>query len=258
MQGERIDDYIADVTRLCRRLKLSDADSMRYFIQRLQPHIQSYVTLARPTDFQEAESLARMKQLADVNQSTHDSRSILSQMEAMFTKLMAQSKPTNSPTIAAVSTESTQPHVDKDWMNSLGKLNNCKNTINNVLFLILILPLSLSQRTLTQRFSQMCNWSGQPNRQMNQMQRQINRSESELHRYRNPHRPDFRSYGRSFRTVEGDPVCSFCQHFGHNWRNCHQRSSRDPRLPPPQGNEPPRTQFSGRINSREQHPPLNG
>ena len=30
-KGERIDDYIADITRICKRLKLSDADSVRYF-----------------------------------------------------------------------------------------------------------------------------------------------------------------------------------------------------------------------------------
>lgn len=33
VQGEHIDDYIADVTRLCELLKLFDADSMRYFIR---------------------------------------------------------------------------------------------------------------------------------------------------------------------------------------------------------------------------------
>ena len=36
-------------------------------------------------DFQEAESLARMKELVESNQNASDSRSILSQMEAMFT-----------------------------------------------------------------------------------------------------------------------------------------------------------------------------
>lgn len=87
MQGERIDDYIADVT-LCKRLKLTDADSMRYFIQGLQPHLQSYVTLARPKDFQEAESPARMKELVDLNQHASDNKSLLSQIETMFTKLM--------------------------------------------------------------------------------------------------------------------------------------------------------------------------
>ena len=42
---------------------------MCYFTQGLQPHIQSYVTLARPKTFQEAESLARMKELVANNQS---------------------------------------------------------------------------------------------------------------------------------------------------------------------------------------------
>ena len=36
-------------------------------------------------DFQEAESLARMKELVESNQNASDSRSIFSQMEAMFT-----------------------------------------------------------------------------------------------------------------------------------------------------------------------------
>ena len=32
-QGEPIDDYITDITRLCKRLKLSDAETVRYFIE---------------------------------------------------------------------------------------------------------------------------------------------------------------------------------------------------------------------------------
>ena len=46
------------------------------------------------------------------------------------------------------------------------------------------------------------NWQGPPNRQFEQLQRQINRLENELRRYQNPHRPDFRSFGRSFRSAE--------------------------------------------------------
>lgn len=258
VQGERINDYSADITRLCKRLKLSDADSIHYFIQGLQQHIQSYVTLARPKDFQEAESLTRMKELVDINQSASDTKSVLSQMEAMFTKLMTQSKATNPQTIAAVSTESTQPQLDKrlDELNRQIKQLQ-KHTQQFPAPNSNIAAITQPENAEAQRFSQMRNWSGQPNRQIDQMQRQINRLESELRRYQNPRRLDFRSYGRSFRTVEGDPVCSFCHRIGHTWRNCHQRN-RAPRLPPTQGNGPPRTQFSGRTNSREQHPPLNG
>ena len=95
-------------------------------------------------------------------------------------------------------------------MISLGKLNKSRNTINDVLLLggTNIAAIAQPENAEAQRFSQMRNWSGQ--RQTDQMQRQINRLESELRRNQNPRRPDFRSYGRSFRIVESDPVCSFC------------------------------------------------
>ena len=64
---------------------------MCYFTQGLQPHIQSYVTLARPKTFQEAESLARMKELVANNQSVPDTQSVINQMEAMLQKLMTHS-----------------------------------------------------------------------------------------------------------------------------------------------------------------------
>lgn len=199
-----------------------------------------------------------MKELVDINQHASDSKSLLSQMETMFTKLMTQSKTPNPPTIAAVSTGSTPPPLDKRLddlsrqIKQLQKHNQQRPAPNSY-----IAAIAQPESAEPQRFSQMRSWPGQPHSQIDQMQCQINRLESELRRYQNPRRPDFRSYGRNFRTVEGDPVCSFCQRVGHTWRNCHQRS-RDPRLPPSQGNGPSRPQFSGRINSREQHPPLNG
>lgn len=49
-------------------------------------------------------------------------------------------------------------------MNSFGKLNNSN-----------IAAITQPENTEAQRFSQMRNWSGQPNRQIDQMQRQINR-----------------------------------------------------------------------------------
>ena len=77
---------------------------MRYFTQGLQPHIQSYVTLARPKNFQEAESLARVKELVGTTQRTTETESI--RMETMISKLMThQPKHSDSKTAAAVSAE---------------------------------------------------------------------------------------------------------------------------------------------------------
>lgn len=82
---EPIDDYIADITRLCKRLMLSDAECLRYFTQGLNPEIQGYVTLARPKTLQEAESMARMKELVDKNQPKSDNQSALAQMQTVLT-----------------------------------------------------------------------------------------------------------------------------------------------------------------------------
>ena len=48
---EPIDDYITDITRLCKRLTLSDAETVRYFIKGLQGDLQAYVSLSRPKTF---------------------------------------------------------------------------------------------------------------------------------------------------------------------------------------------------------------
>ena len=86
---------------------------MRYFTQGLQPHIQSYVTSARPKTFQEAESLAHIKELVGNNQSVPDTQSVINQMEAMIQKLMTQAVSVNSSTIVTASVEPIPSHFDK-------------------------------------------------------------------------------------------------------------------------------------------------
>ena len=54
--GEPLDDYIADITHLTKRLKLSDIESMGYFIEGLSCDLQVYFSLSQPQNFQEAES----------------------------------------------------------------------------------------------------------------------------------------------------------------------------------------------------------
>ena len=74
------------------------------------------------------------------------------------------------------------------------------------------------------------NWQGQPNRQIEQLQWQVSCLQDELRRYQNPRQSDFRSFGRSIRTTEGDPICTYCQRVGHTWHNSRQRIRRDPHL----------------------------
>lgn len=179
-----------------------------------------------------------------------DTQSVINQMEAMFQKLMAQTVSVKPPTIAVASADPVPSQIDRRFDELSKQLKQLqKQSTQRQTYSAGIAAYDQPQ-TVPTRFNQTHNWQGQPTRQIDQMQRQINRLESELRRYQNLRRPDFRSYGRNFCTVEGDPICSFCQRVGHTWRTCQQRG-RDPRLPPNQVRFANRPQFSVQPNSRQ-------
>ena len=253
-KGESIDDYVADITRLTKRLKLSDKESMRYLVEGLQPDIQAYVSLNRPKSFQEAESLARMKDIVNQRQGVSDSQSLLTQMQAMFNKFMVTSAE-NTKTIAAVATTPPTSPSDKridDLTKQVKQLQKEQRQEAAASAMA-----AYDQPTGSPRPFQARNWQGQPNRQMEQLQRQVARLQQDLQRYQNPRRADFRSYGRSFRSIEGDPICSFCKKIGHSWRVCRQRN-RDPRLPVTTPTGQSRPEYSRPPGNRSYNPQLNG
>ena len=167
-----------------------------------------------------------MKELVANNQSVPDTQSVINQMEAMFQKLMTQTVSPKPPTIAATSAEPMPSQFNKRFDELSKQLKQLqKQTTQRPASHASVAAYDQPQSSPL-RFNQTRNWQGQPTRQIDQMQRQINRLENELRRCQNPRRPDFR-------TVEGDPICSFCQRVGHTWRTCQQHG-RDPRLPPNQ------------------------
>ena len=78
--GEPSDDYMDDITRLTKRLKLSDIESMRYFIEGLPSDLQAYVALSQPKNFQEAQSYARMKDIVNQRQGFSENQLALNQL----------------------------------------------------------------------------------------------------------------------------------------------------------------------------------
>ena len=236
--NEPIDDYITDITRLCKRLKLSDVETIRYFIGGLQGDLQAYVSLGRPKTFQEAESLARMKDIVNRRQGATDNQSILKHMETMFTKFMEQPSST-SKVIAAAAPAPSISNTDQkleDMSAQLKQIQKQQQRHQQQLQASYAMA-AYDQPQGPSRPSQIRNWQGQHNTQVDQLQRQVTRLENELRRYQNPRQPDFRSFGRSYRSTEGDPICTYCNRVGHTWRVCRQRT-RDPRLPP-NNNQPP-------------------
>ena len=136
----------------------------------------------------------------------------------------------------------------------LNKLSNSKNNNNSNAFMLQVhqAMAAYDQPSRSSRPFSSGNWQGHPSRQMEQLQKQVERLENDLRRYQNPRRPDFRSYGRSFRSTEGDPICTFCHRVGHAWRVCRQRN-RDPRLPRSNG----QPAYSGQSTNRTPPSQLN-
>ena len=95
---------------------------MRSFIQGLQPNIQSYVTLAWPKSFQEAESLARMEELVDNNQPMSETQTLLTQMQVMLQKFTMQPAFENSKTIVVI--EPNQLHLLDELAMQVNHLQN--------------------------------------------------------------------------------------------------------------------------------------
>ena len=200
-KGEPIAEYIADITRLCHRLKLSEADLVRYFTQGLQPNIQSYVTLARPKSFQEAESLASMKEFVDNNQRMTETQALLTQMEVMFKKFMTPPAIENSKTIVA--TEPNQLHRD----NRLDELSTQRNHLQKQ-------NQSHNSRTLRGNFYRpLTNFEG---KQMARLRTRFHRSKFR----RTSHLP---YDARLFRTPHTSLSCNYCFQVGHSWRTCRVR-----------------------------------
>ena len=57
---EPLDTYPTDLTNKFRRLNITDAEKMRYFVQGLRPEIRETVLLRQPKSFREAEEIARL------------------------------------------------------------------------------------------------------------------------------------------------------------------------------------------------------
>ena len=57
---EPLDVYLTDLTNKFRRLNISDADKMRYFVQGLRSDVRETVLLKQPQTFREAQEMARL------------------------------------------------------------------------------------------------------------------------------------------------------------------------------------------------------
>jgi len=150
----------------------------------------SRLTLARPKPLQEAESLARIEELVDTNQLKSDNQTALAQLQTVLSHLFTQ-LPTATRTVARASA----PLALEQGIDDVSKQTQRLQKQNQKFTSVSSPVAAYDQNSGFPRAQSHRYRLDQPNRQREQLQRQVGRLEGDLKRYQNPLCPDFSSYG---------------------------------------------------------------
>ena len=77
---EPLDTYLTELTNNFRRLHITDAEKMRYFVQGLRSEIRKAVLMKQPNPFREAEKMARLACSVENTMNTSRENSVAAQM----------------------------------------------------------------------------------------------------------------------------------------------------------------------------------
>ena len=78
---ELLDTYLTELTNNFRRLHITDAEKMRYFVQGLRSEIRKSVLMKQPKSFREAEKMARLACSAENAMNKSPENSVAAQIE---------------------------------------------------------------------------------------------------------------------------------------------------------------------------------
>ena len=76
-----LDTYLTELTNNFRRLHITDAEKMRYFVQGLRSEIRKAVLMEQPKSFREAEKMARLACSVENTMNTSPENSVAAQIE---------------------------------------------------------------------------------------------------------------------------------------------------------------------------------
>ena len=77
---EPLDTYLTELTNNSRRLHITDAEKMRYFVQGLRSEIRKAVLMKQPKSFREAEKMARLACSVENTMNTSQENSVAAQI----------------------------------------------------------------------------------------------------------------------------------------------------------------------------------
>ncbi|KAL9972507.1 hypothetical protein ACROYT_G018827 [Oculina patagonica] len=218
---ESLDTYLNDLTSKFRRINISDADKMRYFVQGLRADLRETVLLKQPKSFQEAEDMARFASAVKTTMN-NSSETMATQLTNLAKSLNTMATDTNSPTnTSELQALQTQMDVLTNKLDSLTTLSPKKETVAAY-----STPENEELRSLRKMVQELTEAMTTLDRRVDARINGVVQRERE---YRvNPQR-----------TRDGRPVCFNCGTTGHVQSACPQRRLREQRPVPRNALSPP-------------------
>ena len=222
---ESIDTYLNDLTSKFRRIKISDADKMRHFVQGLRADLRETVLLKQPKSFQEAEEMARLA--AAVKTTMNNSN------QTMAAQLNNLTKTLNTMVAGTSSSVNDQQQAMRVQMETLTKKIDS------------LLPTqakpdkvaAYSEPRKDDQIKELQKLIQELTNEMKSLDRRVDARINGIVQRERDTRRDTRANPQ--RSRDGRPFCFFCGQTGHIQISCPQRRSREqgpvPRhaLPPP-------------------------
>ena len=189
-------------------MKLSDEQSTRYFIDGLQPDLKDYVSLAQPTSFQQAETLARLKHTVNQQHGPNDSNSLVDKLHTVLTHIsdVFDHSQGQSRSFPQRGWQGPQNRQFEQLQRQVVRLENDLRRNQN--------PRRPDFRSFGRSF---CSTEG---KQMACLRTRFHRS-----KFRGTSRLPHDA--RHFRTPHTSLRCNYCFRVGHSWRTCRVRKKKN-------------------------------
>ena len=245
---EPLDTYLTDLTNKFRRLNITDAEKMRYFVQGLRPEVRETVLLRQPKSFREAEEIARLtcavkntmispdvtrppSHPVAVTEASATSLALLAKMDEISEKLQKNKEPAKAE--ATLTDAKLLAKLDA-WIAGLPAIPSIQQTsplqakLNELVektpsrgenAAILAAYAEPNKRETPDYMREICRMEDK----LEELSRQIDARIKGLARRNSPNQVEQPRQ----RTREGRPICYTCGRVGHIQQNCNQRSSRE-------------------------------
>ena len=208
---EPLDTYLTDLTGTFRRINISDADEMRYFVEGLRTDLRETVLLKQPKTFREAEEMARLASAVKTTMSNSN--------ETVTIQLNNLTKTLNT----LVSNDNSPPNTNQQ-QSLQTQIETLTQKVNSLIPTVTKSDKVAAYSEIEPQVDFQSNIEEFMKRMENQMNNLEKRMDARITGFAQRQRETRNNRERS---RDGRPYCYVCGLPGHYQNSCPQRNNRE-------------------------------